>query len=76
MRSVQCVGGRAVEFGAKTRTSRRCIDLDAGTIVTGDETVEEVGERLFELFVETASGATTASERFGFGEEEAWEEKP
>ncbi len=46
------------------------IDLDAGTIVTGDETVDQVGERLFELLVATASGESTASERFGFGEEE------
>jgi len=31
-RTLQCVGGRPVEFGVKTRTSRRSIDLDAGTI--------------------------------------------
>ena len=46
------------------------IDLDAGTIISGDETVDEVGGRLFDLLVDTASGATTASERLGFGEEE------
>jgi integrase len=31
-RTLQCLAGRPVEFGVKTRTSRRCIDLDAGTI--------------------------------------------
>ncbi len=31
-RTLQCVAGRPVEFGVKTRTSRRCIDLDTGTI--------------------------------------------
>jgi len=31
-RTLQCVAGRPVEFGVKTRTSRRCIDLDARTI--------------------------------------------
>lgn len=31
-RSVQCVGGRPAEFGAKTRSSRRNIDLDPITI--------------------------------------------
>jgi altronate dehydratase len=46
------------------------IDLDAGTIATGLETVEEVGSSLFDLLLATASGATTASERLGFGEEE------
>lgn len=32
MRTLQCVGGQPVEFGVKTRTSRRCIDLDEGTV--------------------------------------------
>ena len=31
-RTVQCVGGRPVEMGVKTRTSRRCIDIDETTI--------------------------------------------
>ncbi len=46
------------------------IDLDAGTIATGRETVDEVGQRLFDLLVATAGGRATASERLGFGEEE------
>ena len=32
VRTVQCVGGRPVEFGVKTPTSRRGIDLDDGTV--------------------------------------------
>lgn len=32
VRTMQCVGGQPVEFGVKTRTSRRCIDLDGTTI--------------------------------------------
>jgi len=31
-RTLQCVGGRPVEIGVKTRTSRRCIDLDTTTL--------------------------------------------
>ncbi len=46
------------------------IDLDAGPIATGRETVDEVGERLFDLLIETASGRETKSEALGFGEEE------
>lgn len=46
------------------------IDLDAGPIATGAETVDEVGERLFDLLVDTASGRATKSEALGFGEEE------
>ena len=46
------------------------MDLNAGTIATGDESVEQVGERLFDLIVETANGRPTKSEALGFGEEE------
>lgn len=31
-RTIQAVGGRAVEFGAKTRSSRRSVDLDDSTV--------------------------------------------
>jgi integrase len=31
-RTLQCVGGQPVEFGVKTRTSRRCVDLDTTTV--------------------------------------------
>ena len=31
-RTLQNVGGTPVEFGVKTRTSRRCVDLDAATL--------------------------------------------
>ncbi len=33
-RTLQCVGGQPVEIGVKTRTSRRCIDLDPTTVTT------------------------------------------
>jgi integrase len=31
-RTMQCVGGQPVEFGVKTRTSRRSVELDCGTV--------------------------------------------
>jgi len=31
-RTLQCVGGQPVEFGVKTRTSRRSVELDPGTV--------------------------------------------
>lgn len=31
-RTLQCVGGRPMEFGVKTPTSRRCVDLDSTTV--------------------------------------------
>ena len=46
------------------------MDINCGTIVDGTETVEQVGERIFKLILETASGKKTKSEQLGFGEDE------
>lgn len=44
------------------------IDLDAGTIVTGDESVPQVGERIFREILEVASGKQTKAEVLGFND--------
>lgn len=41
------------------------IDLDAGSIATGEETVQEVGERLFNLILDVAGGQKPYAEQFG-----------
>jgi altronate hydrolase len=46
------------------------MDVNCGTIVDGDETVAQAGERIFRLVLETASGARSKSELLGFGEDE------
>jgi len=46
------------------------MDVNCGTIVDGTETVEQVGERIFKLILETASGKRSKSELLGFGEDE------
>jgi altronate hydrolase len=46
------------------------MDLNAGTILDGRETVAEVGRRLFEKIVAVAGGEKTQSERAGIGDEE------
>jgi altronate hydrolase len=46
------------------------IDLNCGEIADGAATIEQVGERLFQLILDTASGETTKSERFGYGQSE------
>ncbi len=46
------------------------MDIDCGTIIDGHETVDEVGERIFRLMLETASGRATKSERHGYGQNE------
>ena len=46
------------------------IDLNCGEIVDGAATVTEIGERLFRLMLDTASGAKTKSEKHGYGQSE------
>ncbi|WP_211259465.1 UxaA family hydrolase [Belnapia moabensis] len=43
------------------------MDINCGTIVTGEETVQQVGERIFRHMLRTASGERTKSEEFDFG---------
>jgi altronate dehydratase len=45
-------------------------NLNCGTILDGDQTVEEAGVRIFEEMLAVASGKLTQSEEHGFGEEE------
>jgi altronate hydrolase len=46
------------------------IDIDCGGIVEGLETVDQAGERIFRLMLETASGRATKSEQHGYGQNE------
>ncbi len=46
------------------------IDISCGGIVDGTETVDEAGERIFRLMLETASGRATKSEQHGYGQNE------
>ena len=46
------------------------IDLNCGEIADGTASVDEIGERLFRLILETASGNKSKSERHGYGQSE------
>ena len=46
------------------------MDLNAGTIIDGTETVEQVGHRIFEKIIAVANGEKTKSELAGIGDEE------
>ena len=46
------------------------MDINAGTILDGAESVEEVGWRIFEKIVAVAGGERTRSEQAGIGDEE------
>jgi altronate hydrolase len=49
---------------------REDMDVDCGAILAGEVSVAELGEQIFELVLEVASGRKTASEELGFGDEE------
>jgi galactarate dehydratase len=46
------------------------MDINAGTIITGHESITQVGERIFELLIAVASGQASLSEAQDIGEEE------
>ncbi len=46
------------------------MDINAGTILDGTETVEQVGRRIFEKIIAVAGGEKTKSELAGIGDEE------
>jgi altronate hydrolase len=46
------------------------MDVNCGTILTGEETVAQCGERIFQLILRVASGERTKSESYDFGSSE------
>jgi len=44
------------------------IDVNAGTIMDGAESIQAVGEQIFEEIIRTASGKLTRAEILGHGE--------
>jgi len=46
------------------------MDINCGVIADGDATVEQVGEQIFDYFLDIASGAESKSEALGFGDNE------
>ncbi len=75
--------GRGSVFGCKPTPSLKLasntalynrmsddMDINCGTIIDGEETVEQTGQRIFDEILAMASGKLTRSEVLGFGEEE------
>lgn len=52
------------------RTMTDDMDINCGGIADGEATVQEVGRRIFDLVLATASGRKTKSEELGMGDEE------
>jgi altronate hydrolase len=63
----------AIKLSSNTAVYKRLeddMDLNCGTIVDGEATVEDIGKLIFRLILKTASGQKTKSEEIGFGDNE------
>ena len=46
------------------------MDINCGEVLDGGASVEEMGQRIFDLLLATASGKRSKSEELGYGEDE------
>jgi altronate hydrolase len=46
------------------------MDINCCTVIDGTETIQQAGERFFELLLKVAGGEKTKSELFGYGDDE------
>ena len=71
-----CFGSRPVPSIKLTSNSalyhsmEEDMDIDCGTIATGDVSIADKGREIFDLIIDTASGKKTKSEVFGYGDNE------
>jgi altronate hydrolase len=52
------------------RRMRDDMDVNCGLIIDGKAGIEEMGQTIFDLMLDTASGEKSKSEIFGFGDNE------
>ncbi len=71
-----CYGNKpvpSIKLATNTPMYNRMVedmDINCGTIIDGDETLEEVGQRIFRKMIDYASGEKTKSEELGVGDAE------
>jgi altronate hydrolase len=71
-----CFGAKPVpslKLATNTPMFRRMeedMDVNCGVVLDGEATIEEMGQRIFEQFLRTASGEPTKSEQLGLGRHE------
>ena len=68
-----CAPSPSLKIATNTALWRRQeddMDINCGEIVDGTASVEAMGRRIFDLVLETASGARSKSERHGYGQSE------
>src|ERR1700720_255627 len=65
-----CAPSPSLKLGTNTALWERMeddMDINCGEILDGEETVQQCGQRIFDLMLKTASGQPTKSESFDFG---------
>ena len=65
-----CKPAPSIKLATNTPMYKRMeddMDVNCGTILDGEETVQQCGQRIFDLMLKTASGQPTKSESFDFG---------
>jgi altronate hydrolase len=65
-----CKPAPSIKLATNTPMYERMVDdmdVNCGTVLTGEESVAQCGERIFELMLRVASGERTKSESFDFG---------
>src|ERR1700732_2935214 len=65
-----CKPAPSIKLATNSAMYRRMeddMDVNCGTILDGEETVQQCGQRIFDLMLKTASGQPTKSESFDFG---------
>jgi altronate hydrolase len=68
-----CIPSPSLKLSTNTMLWQRQeddIDLNCGEIVDGTASIEEIGERLFRMLLDCASGKKTKSELHGYGQNE------
>jgi altronate hydrolase len=68
-----CKPAPSLKLATNSRLYRQMtddMDINCGEILDANVSVEELGRRIFELILETASGRQSRSEAHGFGTEE------
>jgi len=68
-----CKPAPSLKLATNSRLYRQMtddMDINCGEILDGEASIAELGERIFQLILETASGRQSRSEAHGFGAEE------
>jgi altronate hydrolase len=68
-----CMPSPSLKLSTNTQTWRRQeedMDINCGTIIDGQATIEDVGRHIFKMIIDCASGTRSKSELLGYGQDE------